>query len=117
MTKGNFICVSRKTTLAVGASADMLKLRSGETVQGVFLGADSSQLTFQDPNEQPVTYPLGRCLRRDVCGSGSGGTTATTAAINSEPTKAEERNAGPRGRYVHGYSRFESYGGRCGRGA
>jgi hypothetical protein len=59
MTKGNFICVSRNTTLAVGASADILKLRSGETVQGVFLGADSSQPTFQDPNEQPVTYLLG----------------------------------------------------------
>jgi hypothetical protein len=47
------------TLLAVaGATADDLHLRSGQTVEGIFLGADTRQVKFQGPEGQPKAYAL-----------------------------------------------------------
>jgi hypothetical protein len=40
------------------ASADTLHLRSGQSVEGVFLSADKSQVNFLVPGGQPKTYSL-----------------------------------------------------------
>jgi hypothetical protein len=40
------------------AAADTLRLRSGQTVEGVFLSADQSQVKFLEPGAQPKVYPL-----------------------------------------------------------
>jgi len=40
------------------ASADTLRLRSGQSVEGVFLSADSRQVKFLQPDGQPRTYTL-----------------------------------------------------------
>ena len=37
------------------ASADTLHLRSGQSVEGVFLSADTSQVKFLEPGGQPKT--------------------------------------------------------------
>jgi hypothetical protein len=81
MTRGKLIVLVATLFLAVGVSADTLKLRSGETVQGVFLGADSSQVTFQAPNKQPATYHL-------VDVSGATFAALDPAAPPPPPTKA-----------------------------
>jgi hypothetical protein len=44
-------------TVAV-SSADTLRLRSGVTVEGTFLGADTRQIKFLGPDGQPKTYSL-----------------------------------------------------------
>jgi hypothetical protein len=44
-------------TVAV-ASADTLRLRSGATIEGTFLGADTRQIKFLGPDGQPKTYSL-----------------------------------------------------------
>jgi hypothetical protein len=40
------------------ASADTLRLRSGQTVEGVFLSADTNQVKFLETSGQPRTYSL-----------------------------------------------------------
>jgi hypothetical protein len=40
------------------ASADTLHLRSGQTVEGVFLSSDASQVKFRETGGQPRTYSL-----------------------------------------------------------
>jgi hypothetical protein len=41
-----------------GARADDLHMRSGQSVEGTFLGADSRHIKFQGPDGQPKTYAL-----------------------------------------------------------
>jgi hypothetical protein len=40
------------------ASAGTLRLRSGQSIEGTFLGADSREVKFLGPNGQHKTYPL-----------------------------------------------------------
>jgi len=40
------------------ASADTLHLRSGQNIEGTFLGASTNQVKFPGPDGQPKTYPL-----------------------------------------------------------
>ena len=44
--------------LGAVADADTLRLRSGGTVQGTFLGADTRELRFLDSHGQSKSYPL-----------------------------------------------------------
>jgi hypothetical protein len=57
----------KKVTFAIGllllvyvalAQADTLRLRSGQNVEGTFLGADTRQVKFLGSDGQPKTYPL-----------------------------------------------------------
>ncbi len=43
---------------AVVASGDTLRFRSGLTIEGTFLGADTREIKFLGPDGQPKTYPL-----------------------------------------------------------
>jgi YMGG-like Gly-zipper len=58
MRKGKFVALFAVLVLVAGASADTLRLRSGRTVQGTFLGADSREIKFLDINNQTRTYSL-----------------------------------------------------------
>jgi hypothetical protein len=58
MKEGKFVALLAALVLVAGANADTLRLRSGQTVEGTFLGADTRQLTFLETNGQPKTYSL-----------------------------------------------------------
>ena len=58
MRKGKFVALVAALVLAAGANADTLRMRSGQIIEGTFLGADTRQLTFLETNGQPQTYPL-----------------------------------------------------------
>jgi hypothetical protein len=58
MTKGPSGILFAALLVAQAASADTLHLRSGQTVEGVFLSADTSQVKFLVPGGQPKTYAL-----------------------------------------------------------
>lgn len=44
--------------MVAGASADTLHLRSGQSVEGHFLGASTSQIKFLGPDGRPKTYSM-----------------------------------------------------------
>ncbi|HTS04796.1 MAG TPA: hypothetical protein VMP68_04370, partial [Candidatus Eisenbacteria bacterium] len=44
--------------IVAGASADTLKLRSGQTVEGTFMGATTSQVKFMGPDGQYKVYTV-----------------------------------------------------------
>jgi hypothetical protein len=43
---------------AIGANADTLHLRSGQNIEGTFLGASTSQIKFAEPGGRPRTYSV-----------------------------------------------------------
>jgi hypothetical protein len=58
MKKGAFVILFAALITAAGASADTLHLRSGQNVEGNFLGASTSQVKFLGPDGKPKTYSL-----------------------------------------------------------
>jgi hypothetical protein len=57
MKKGAFVALLAILIIAT-ASADTLHLRSGQNIEGTFLGASTSQVKFLGPDGQPKTYSL-----------------------------------------------------------
>jgi hypothetical protein len=58
MRKSAFAILFAALVIVEAASADTLRLRSGRTVEGTFLGADTRQVKFLGPDGQPKTYSL-----------------------------------------------------------
>jgi hypothetical protein len=58
MKKGAFVILVAALITAAGASADTLHLRSGQNVEGNFLGASTSQVKFLGPDGKPKTYSM-----------------------------------------------------------
>jgi hypothetical protein len=58
MGKGAFAILFAAFVVMQAASADTLHLRSGQSVEGVFLSADTGQVKFLEPGGQPKTYSL-----------------------------------------------------------
>jgi len=58
MRKGAFVLLLSALVVIQAASADTLHLRSGQTVEGVFLSADTRQVKFLQPGGQHKTYSL-----------------------------------------------------------
>jgi hypothetical protein len=52
------IALTALLAVAVIASADTLRFRSGLTIEGTFLGADAREIKFLGSDGQPKTYPL-----------------------------------------------------------
>jgi hypothetical protein len=57
MKAGKFAVLLATLVLVTSANADTLRLRSGRTVYGTFLGADTHELRFES-NGQPKVYSL-----------------------------------------------------------
>jgi len=76
MKKSTFVLLLVALVFVVAANADTLRLRSGNTIEGTFLGADTRQIKFLGPDGQPKTYAL-----TDV-------ETITFAATSAPPTPA-----------------------------
>jgi hypothetical protein len=58
MKKAAFVISLAALFIAAGASADTLHLRSGQDVEGTFLGASTSQIKFLGPDGRAITYSL-----------------------------------------------------------
>jgi hypothetical protein len=58
MKDGKFVALLAALVLVASANADTLRLRSGRTVHGTFLGADTRQLSFLEADGQSKTYSL-----------------------------------------------------------
>jgi hypothetical protein len=58
MKNGAFVILLAALVVVAGASADTLRLRSGQTVEGTLLDANARQIKFIGPDGQPKTYAL-----------------------------------------------------------
>jgi hypothetical protein len=58
MTRAKLVTLVATIFLVASASADTLSLRTGQTVEGVLVSADSYQVTFQGLGGPAVSYPL-----------------------------------------------------------
>lgn len=58
MKRYTFAILFAVFAVAQAASADTLRLRSGQSVEGVFLSADTQQVKFLGPDGQSKTYPI-----------------------------------------------------------
>jgi hypothetical protein len=58
MNKSTFVILLASLGFVAMAHADTLHLRSGQTLEGTFLGADTRQVKFLGPDGQPKTYAL-----------------------------------------------------------
>jgi YMGG-like Gly-zipper len=58
MKKGIFVILLVATFSVAIAHADELHLRSGQTIEGTFLGADTRQIKFLGPDGAPRTFAL-----------------------------------------------------------
>jgi hypothetical protein len=58
MKKGSFLLLLAALFIVAGASADTLHLRSGESIEGTFLGATTTQVKFVGPDGQFKVYPV-----------------------------------------------------------
>jgi hypothetical protein len=58
MKKGVFAISVVALVIVANASADTLHLRSGETIEGTFVGATTSQVKFRGSDGQPKPYSL-----------------------------------------------------------
>jgi hypothetical protein len=58
MKKSAFVILLAALVIVAGTSADTLRLRSGQTFEGTFLGATTSQIKFRGPDGQPKPYSL-----------------------------------------------------------
>src|SRR5258707_4472385 len=58
MGKGASALLFTAFAVVQAVSADTLRLRSGQSVEGVFLSADTNQVKFLEPGGQPRTYSL-----------------------------------------------------------
>jgi len=83
MKKGALIFLLAALVTVAGASADTLHLRSGQNVEGTFLGASTSQIKFLGPDGQPKTYSLA-----DVQGITFAAASAPAASPNRPPAAA-----------------------------
>jgi hypothetical protein len=83
MKKGALVFLLAVLLTVAGASADTLHLRSGQNVEGTFLGASTSQIKFLGPGGQPKTYSLA-----DVEGITFAAASAPAASPNRPPAAA-----------------------------
>jgi hypothetical protein len=58
MKEGKLVVLLAALVLVASSNADTLRLRSGRTVQGTFLGADTRQISFLESSGQSKTYSL-----------------------------------------------------------
>jgi hypothetical protein len=58
MKKFTFVLLLAALAFVGITNADTLRLRSGQTIEGTFLGADTRQIKFLVPDGQPKTYAL-----------------------------------------------------------
>jgi hypothetical protein len=58
MKKSALVVLLVSLVFAAMAHADTLHLRSGQTIEGTFLGADTRQVKFLGPDGQPKTFAL-----------------------------------------------------------
>jgi hypothetical protein len=58
MKRTAFAVLLTMLVMVAAASADTLRLRSGKTIEGIFLGADTRQIKLLGPDGQTRTYPL-----------------------------------------------------------
>jgi hypothetical protein len=58
MRKQFLIAFAALLAVATFARADTLRLRSGKTIEGIFVGADTRQVKLLGPDGQTKTYPL-----------------------------------------------------------
>jgi hypothetical protein len=58
MKKSALVILLAALVTVAGASADTLHLRSGQNIEGSFLGASTSQIKFLGPDGKPKTYSL-----------------------------------------------------------
>lgn len=58
MRKNALVILLAALVTVAGASADTLHLRSGQNIEGSFLGASTSQIKFLGPDGKPKTYSL-----------------------------------------------------------
>lgn len=58
MKKSALVILLAALVIVAGASADTLHLRSGQNIEGKFLGASTSQVKFLGPDGKPKTYSL-----------------------------------------------------------
>jgi hypothetical protein len=79
-----------KFVIATAANSDTLRLRSGATIEGTFLGADTRQIEFLGPDGQPKTYSL-----TEVEGITFAAMSAPAAAASKTPALSL-REKGPR---------------------
>ena len=82
MKKSAFLILLAAFVIVTGASADTLRLRSGQKVEGTLFGADTRQIKFIGPDGQPKTYAL-----TDVEGITFAATSAAPAAAPPPPPK------------------------------
>jgi len=82
MKKGASVLLLAALVMVAGVSADPLRLRSGQTVEGTFLGADTRQISFLGPDGQSKAYSLS-----DVASITFAATSAPPAAAPAPPPK------------------------------
>jgi hypothetical protein len=58
MKKGASVLLLAALVIVAGVSADTLRLRSGQTVEGSLVSADAKQVTFVGPDGQPRAYAV-----------------------------------------------------------
>jgi hypothetical protein len=58
MRRGTFVTALVSLVFVAMAHADTLRLRSGQALEGTFLGADARQIKFLGPDGQAKTYAL-----------------------------------------------------------
>lgn len=58
MTKKMIVLLTTILIVALGAAADTLRLKSGQTIPGTYMGGDTRLIRFMGPDGQPRTYPL-----------------------------------------------------------
>lgn len=58
MKKGASVLLLAAFVIVAGVSADTLRLRSGQTVEGSLVSADAKQITFVGPDGQPRVYAV-----------------------------------------------------------
>ena len=83
MKKGALVILLAALVTVAGASADTLHLRSGQNIEGNFLGASTSQVKFLGADGKPKTYSLA-----DVEGISFAAAPAPAASPNRPPAAA-----------------------------
>ena len=87
--------------IVTAAISDTLRLRSGATIEGTFLGADTRQIKFLGPDGQPETYSLTEVEGITFAAMSSPAAAASkTPALTSAPPAAPTKVSVPAGTLI-----------------